>query len=35
MDYRASYEHSLKNEPAEFIVQVSAQLVKGVPANIQ
>jgi hypothetical protein len=24
----------LKNKPAEFIVQVAAQLVEGAPANI-
>lgn len=25
MDYRVSYEHSLKNAPDEFIVQVPSQ----------
>ncbi|WP_175948099.1 hypothetical protein [Burkholderia pyrrocinia] len=34
MDYRVSYEHSLKNDPDEFIVHVPAQLVEGVPANV-
>jgi hypothetical protein len=34
MDYRVSYEHSLKSAPDEFIVQVPAQLVEGVPANV-
>jgi hypothetical protein len=34
MDYRVSYEHSLKSEPDAFIVQVPSQLVREVPANI-
>jgi hypothetical protein len=34
MDYRISYEHSLKSAPDEFIVQVPSQLVEGIPANI-
>lgn len=34
MDYRVSYEHSLKSEPDTFIVQVPSQLVEGIPANI-
>ncbi|KVR14093.1 hypothetical protein WK11_29120 [Burkholderia ubonensis] len=34
MDYRVTYEHSLKNAPDDFIVHVPSQLVEGVPANI-
>jgi hypothetical protein len=34
MDYRVSYEHSLKSEPDSFIVQVPSQLVQDVPGNI-
>ncbi|WOD19104.1 hypothetical protein [Paraburkholderia kirstenboschensis] len=34
MDYRVSYEHSLKNDPDVFIVQVPSQLVGGIPGNI-
>lgn len=34
MDYRVSYEHSLKSEPDAFIAQVPSQLVRDVPANI-
>lgn len=34
MDYRIRYEHSLQNKPDEFIVQVPAQLVEAVPANV-
>ncbi|QCP51822.1 hypothetical protein FAZ95_16785 [Trinickia violacea] len=34
MDYRVSYEHSLKSAPAAFIVQVPSQLVQDVPADI-
>jgi hypothetical protein len=34
MDYRVSYEHSLKNKPDEFIVHVPSQLVEDVPANV-
>jgi hypothetical protein len=33
MDYRVSYEHSLKNQPDEFIVHVQSQLVENIPAN--
>jgi hypothetical protein len=34
MDYRVSYEHSLKNQPDEFIVHVPSQLVENIPANV-
>jgi exodeoxyribonuclease V alpha subunit len=34
MDYCVSYEHSLKNAPDEFIVQVPSQLVEDIPANV-
>lgn len=34
MDYRVSYEHSLKNEPDNFIVSVPSQLVEDVPASV-
>ena len=34
MDYRVSYEHSLKNAPDDFIVHVPSQLVEGAPANV-
>ncbi|MEX3955965.1 hypothetical protein B0G57_12358 [Trinickia symbiotica] len=34
MDYRVSYEHSLKSKPDEFIVHVPTQLVEGVPDNV-
>lgn len=34
MDYRISYEHSLKSEPDAFIAHVPSQLVEGIPANI-
>jgi hypothetical protein len=34
MDYRVSYEHGLKYEPDEFIVQVPSQLVEDIPANV-
>lgn len=34
MDYRVSYEHSLKGEPDAFIVQVPSQLVCDVPASV-
>jgi hypothetical protein len=33
MDYRVSYEHSLKSSPEEFIVNVPSQMV-NVPAEI-
>jgi hypothetical protein len=34
MDYRVSYEHSLKSEPDAFIMQVPSQLVQDVLGNI-
>lgn len=34
MDYRVSYEHSLKNDPDDFIVHVPSQLINDIPANI-
>jgi hypothetical protein len=34
MDYHVSYEHSLKNRPDEFIVNVPSQLVEGIPASV-
>ncbi|RBB37547.1 hypothetical protein DPV79_21365 [Burkholderia reimsis] len=34
MDYRVSYEHSLKGAPDQFIVHVPSQLVDNVPANV-
>ena len=34
MDYRVSYEHSLKNRPDEFIARVPSQLVENIPANV-
>lgn len=34
MDYRVCYEHSLKNEPDNFIVSVPSQLVGDVPASV-
>jgi len=34
MDYRVSYEHSLKSDPDAFIVQVPSQLVEGIPTSI-
>ncbi|MFP3569875.1 hypothetical protein [Paraburkholderia sp. SIMBA_030] len=34
MDYRVSYEHSLKSDPDAFIVQVPSQFVGGIPGNI-
>ena len=34
MGYRVSYEHSLKNEPDEFIVHVPSQLVDDIPVNV-
>ncbi|WP_144157957.1 hypothetical protein [Paraburkholderia sp. BCC1885] len=34
MDYRVSYEHSLKSDPGAFIVLVPSQLVDGIPRNI-
>jgi hypothetical protein len=33
MDYRVSYEHSLKSNPDDFIVHVPSQVV-DVPADI-
>ena len=34
MDYRVSYEHSLKSDPDAFIVLVPSQLVDEIPGNI-
>lgn len=34
MEYRVSYEHSLKSAPDDFIVHVPSQLVGDVPANV-
>lgn len=34
MDYRVSYEHSLKNKPDDFVVHVPSQLVDDIPANV-
>lgn len=34
MDYRVSYEHSLKSDPDAFIVHVPSQLVADVPDNV-
>lgn len=34
MDYRVSYEHSLKSDPDAFIVQVPSQLVEGIHGNV-
>ena len=34
MDYRVSYEHSLRNKSDEFIVHVPSQLVEDVPPNV-
>jgi hypothetical protein len=34
MDYRVSYEHSLKSAPDEFIVLVPSQLVEDVPPTV-
>lgn len=34
MDYRVSYEHSLKSVPDAFIVWVPLQVVDGIPANV-
>ncbi|CAG9258026.1 conserved hypothetical protein [Burkholderia diffusa] len=34
MDYRVSYEHSLRQAPDDFIAQVASQLITDVPANI-
>lgn len=34
MDYCVSYEHSLKNDPDDFIVHVPSQLINDVPVNI-
>ncbi|WP_423758912.1 hypothetical protein [Burkholderia sp. NLJ2] len=35
MDYRISFEYSLRNNPDEFIVHVPSQLAEGVPANMR
>ena len=34
MDYRVSYEQSLKNAPDDFIVHAPSQLVEDKPANV-
>lgn len=34
MDYRVTYEHSLADDPDNFIVRVPEQMVSNVPANI-
>lgn len=34
MEYRVSYEHSLKSAPDDFIVHVPSQFVDDVPANV-
>ncbi|MBN3777339.1 hypothetical protein G3O06_07180 [Burkholderia sp. Ac-20345] len=34
MDYRVTYEHSLRQVPDDFIAQVASQLITDVPANI-
>lgn len=34
MNYRVTYEHSLRSEPDKFIVQVPSQLVDDIPANV-
>ncbi|MDE1005671.1 MAG: hypothetical protein OSB38_08390 [Paraburkholderia fungorum] len=34
MEYRVSYEHSLASAPDDYIVNVPAQLVDDIPANI-
>ncbi|MGE8166014.1 hypothetical protein ACQKRQ_38475 [Paraburkholderia sp. NPDC080076] len=34
MEYRVSYEHSLKSAPDEYIVHVPSQMVVDVPASI-
>lgn len=34
MEIRVAYEHSLASAPEEFIVQVPAQLVTDIPANV-
>jgi hypothetical protein len=34
MDYRVSYEHSLKSAPDEFIVHVPSQRVEDVPDTV-
>jgi hypothetical protein len=34
MDYRVSYEHSLKSAPDDFIVLVPSQLVEDVPPDV-
>ena len=34
MDYRVSYEHSLRQAPDDFIAQIASQLITDVPANI-
>ncbi len=34
MNYRVTYEHSLKSAPNDFIVHVPCQVVDNVPDNI-
>lgn len=34
MNYRVTYEHSLKSAPNDFIVLVPSQLVENVPASV-
>jgi len=34
MDFRISYEHSLASDPNDYVIQVPAQLVDDVLANI-
>lgn len=34
MKFCVSYEHSLSSAPDDFIVQVPAQIVEDVPANV-
>ncbi|WP_144157620.1 hypothetical protein [Paraburkholderia sp. BCC1885] len=34
MDYRVSYEYSLKDTPGDFVARVPSQLVDDIPANM-
>jgi hypothetical protein len=34
MDYRVTYEHSLKSAPEDYIVHLPSPLVDDVPANV-
>ncbi|WEY40537.1 hypothetical protein [Paraburkholderia sp. SUR17] len=34
MDYRITYEYSVRDKPDEFIAHVPSQLVADVPANV-